>query len=264
LSEDDLEIRGPLDLSHYAGLEQLSPYDRARMARLRGWLNADNWDPFESLAVLSGYDPDFSYGTSASALSLLPGSNDFYNVPQGSRDPDVLRVLDDGVDEQRRDVRGLRLTTMPPEEAIAFALAKKVRIPWLDAALADPLCRGRLPIELHKGLPAERPIQVANRKKARKRWENDDRQVLMQDAGRPAFERLRAAGFEGCTRRDGSIITISVVRVVLAAIRDTEPDHPDLHPAPRTAERYVKKWMTEAQSANAGALSDNAAAHMAK
>lgn len=135
--------------------------------------------------------------------------------------------------------------------------------PWLDVARADPACHALLPPELQTAAPAERPIQTANRAKARKRWSEDDKQALMRGAGRDAFNRLQEGGFKGCTDKNGAPVIIQVALAVLEAIRKEEPN-PEFHPSPRTAERRVKEWLAEDRPDTTGALSDSAKAHMAK
>lgn len=235
-------VCGHDDLAH------LPPKERARMRRLRDWLSRPNWKSTESAMLLAGLDPELSFSETEGRW-WLPGSDE--------------SLHSDEIADRLERARGLRLPLLTPEEAIVAALAKKHRIPWLDAARADPDCQSLLPRELQTAPPAERPIQISNRAKARGRWEADDKQVLMKGAGRAEFDRLRAAGFAGCTREDGFPIIIEVARAVLEAIRKIEPD-PVLHPVPRTAERYVKKWLAEDGPDTAGALSDNAGAYMAK
>jgi hypothetical protein len=244
-------------------LAHLPPKERAKMRRLRGWLAARVWSPSQAIAVLCGYDPEVGPNTCSADMAFLPGVHDFYGVPVGARAPDDLRALDAGIEDQRSYVSGLRLSTKPPGEAIKTAASAGVLVPWLEAALTDAECRKLLPEELLRESPAERPLQVANREKAQKRWAGDDKQALMKGGGREEFDRLRAAGFEGCTREDKSPVIIQVALAVLEAIQKIEP-LPAFHPSRRTAERHVKKWLEEDQPDNAGALSDDAGAQMAK
>lgn len=132
-------VCGHDDLAH------LPPKERARMRRLRDWLAAPSWKPAQAMAVLCGYDPEVGRNTCAAEMSFLPGADDFYRVPFGAREPDDLRELDAGLEEQHGYIGGLRLTTMEPKEALAKAVAAGVPIPWLETARTDLLCRKYLP-----------------------------------------------------------------------------------------------------------------------
>lgn len=117
------------------------------MRRLRDWLAAPYWKPSQTLAILCGYDPEIGGNTCAADMSFLPAAEDFYNVPFGTHEPDDLRELDAGLEDQNGFIGGLRLTTMPPQEAIAKTVEAGVPIPWLEVARADPECRKFLPNE---------------------------------------------------------------------------------------------------------------------
>lgn len=130
-------VCGHDDLAH------LPPKKRARLRR--DWLAARTWKPSQAVAVLCGYDPEVGRNTCAADMAFLPGADDFYGVPFGAREPDDLRALDAGLEEQHGYIGGLRLTTMKPKEALAKAVAAGVPIPWLDAARADHVCRKYLP-----------------------------------------------------------------------------------------------------------------------
>ena len=129
---------------------------------------------------------------------------------------------------------------------------------WLHEA-----CLPLLPDELLLVPSPEKPLQIANRKKARIRWDSDDKHVVLRDAGRAEFERLRAQDFDGYKKKDGSVIIIRVALAVLEAVKVAEPD-PEFHSSPRTAERHVKKWLELDRSDNAPALSDTAGVQVAK
>ncbi len=128
-------------------LAHLPPKERVRMRRLRDWLAVRSWKPSQAMAVLCGYDPEIGRNTCAADMSFLPGADDFYGVPFGAREPDDLRALDAGLEDQHGYIGGLRLTTMPPKEAIAKAVAGGVPIPWLKIARADSECLKYLPPE---------------------------------------------------------------------------------------------------------------------
>ena len=128
-------------------LAHLPPKERARMRRLRDWLATPSWKPSQAMAVLCGYDPEIGRNTRAADMSFLPRADVFYGVPFGAREPDDLRSLDVGLEDQHGYIGGLRLTTMHPKEAIAKAVAAGVPIPWLKIARADPECRKYLPPE---------------------------------------------------------------------------------------------------------------------
>jgi hypothetical protein len=128
-------------------LANLPPKERARTQRLRNWLAEPAWHPAQAMAVLCGYDPEVGRNTCAADMAFLPGADDFYGVTADARSPDDLRALDAGVEEQFGYISGLRLTTMPPEEAIAKTIAAGVPIPWIKVARDDPWCRKYLPLE---------------------------------------------------------------------------------------------------------------------
>ncbi|WP_103761035.1 hypothetical protein [Roseovarius confluentis] len=132
-------VCGHDDIAH------LPPKERAKMRRLRDWLAARSWKPSQAMAVLCGYDPEVGRNTGGADMSFLPGADDFYGVPFGARKPDDLRQLNAGLEEQHGYIGGLRLTTMPPKEAIAKTVAAGVPIPWLKVARDDPECRKYLP-----------------------------------------------------------------------------------------------------------------------
>lgn len=131
----------------YPDLAHLPPKERAQMRRLRDWLAAPVWSPLQANAVLCGYDPEFGRNTCAADMSFLPGAHGFYGVSVGVCKPDDLWALDAGIEERRGYIGGLPLTTMPPKQAIAKAVAAGVSIPWLDAARGDRECRKHLPPE---------------------------------------------------------------------------------------------------------------------
>lgn len=241
-------IRGGGETLNEAAARQNLSREARQLEQLRDWLSRPNWTSTESVMLLAGLDPELSFNETEGRW-WLPGSDE--------------SVHPDEIADRLERARGLRLPLLTPEGAIFAALAKNHWIPWLDAARADPACHSLLSGELQTATPMERPIQIANRKKARSRWDGDDKQVLMECAGREEFDRLRAAGFVGCTRKDGSPIIIKVALALLEAIRKIEPDPAGL-PVPRTAERYVKTWLAGDLPDNAGALSDNAGAYMAK
>lgn len=128
-------------------LAHLLPKERARMRRLRDWLAVRSWKPSQAMAVLCGYDPEVGRNTGGADMSFLPGADVFYGVPFGAREPEDLWALDAGLEDQHGYVGGLRLTTMPPKEAIAKTVAAGVPIPWLKIARNDLECRKYLPPE---------------------------------------------------------------------------------------------------------------------
>lgn len=132
---------GDDDLSH------LPPKERARMHRLRDFLAVRVWSPSQANAVLCGYHPEVGPNTNAANMAFLPGADSFYGVPFGTRAHNDLREVAAGLEDQRDYIRGLRLTTMAPKQAIAIAITKGVPIPWLEVAKADPECRKYLPPE---------------------------------------------------------------------------------------------------------------------
>lgn len=242
-----------------ADLAHLPPKERARMRRLRDWLAVSVWGPSHADAVLCGYDPEVGPNNCSASMAFFPGAHDFYGVPVGTREPDDLRALDAGIEEQRGYVGGLRLTTMPPQEVIAKTIAAGVPIPWLKDARADLGCRKYLPPEAldatanDEGSSNEKtPRQIAAVANANFRWEQDDTRKLIIGTGREAFDAFRATGFEGVQRHEngrwaGRLNRSDLVRKILAAIRDAAPDEVDLWPDPQSVERAVGKWLSSGE-----------------
>ncbi|HBZ44057.1 MAG TPA: hypothetical protein DEO85_08395 [Maritimibacter sp.] len=230
-----------------------------QMAALSEWLEQGTVTAHEAACLLAGVLPPERAGDDRDFGAWLPGCEAWAHAREAwafrvkAKIAHIETILRE--DESRHD--------QSPEAYLALGAKRGFQPPWFDPARADPACHSLLPGELQTAPPAERPIQAANRKKAEVRWTTDDKTVVMKNAGRAEFNKLRAAGFAGCTREDGSPIIIQVALAVLEAIRKIEPD-PAFHPVPRTAERYVKKWLAEDRPDNAGAQSDNAGAYVAK
>lgn len=235
------------------------PRDIRQLALLRDWLEEQILSAREAACLFAGVLPSARMGGNGEFGGWLPGREPWEHAKEAwafrvnaeiSHIETILREsgLPTGQSPQTYLSAGVKLGFVPP---------------WLDVARMDSACQSLLPSELQKSPPVERPIQTANRKKAQKRWSGDDKQALMRGAGREEFERLRAGKFEGCTDKDGSPVIIRVALAVLEAIRNIEP-RPEFHPSPRTAERRVKEWLMEERPDNAGALSENAGAHVAK
>lgn len=230
-----------------------------QMAALREWLEQDTLSAQEAACLLAGVLPPEREGDERDFGAWLPGRKAWDHAREAwafkvrAEIAHIETILRE--DGTRHD--------QSPKAYLARGAARNFMPPWLDAAWTDPACHALLPGALHTAPPAERPIQISNREKARGRWDGDDKQALMKGAGREEFERLRAGDFEGCVKKDGSPVVIRVALAVLEAIRKIEPC-PEFHPSARTAERHVKKWLSEDRPDNAGALSDNAGAYMAK
>lgn len=252
MSEDEHPlgaVYGHDDLAH------LPLKERARLRRLRDWLAADTWMPSQAMAVLCGYDPEVGDNTCAADMAFLPGAHRFYGVPVGASEPDDLRALDAGIEEQQGYIGGLRLTTMPPKEAIAKTVAAKVPIPWIEVARADPRCRKYLPPEAlgalgkNEGASEEKtPRQIAGSANAKARWEPNDTRKLLLGAGRDAFDALQARGFEGIERHEkgpwaGRLNRSDLVRAILEAIREAAPDEAELWPDSQAVQRALKEWL---------------------
>lgn len=230
-----------------------------QMAALSEWLAQGTMTAHEAACLLAGVLPPERAGDERDFGAWLPGCEAWAHAREAwafgvkAKIAHIETILCE--DESRHD--------QSPKAYLALGAKRGFLPPWLDPARADPACHSLLPGELQTAPPVERPIQIANQKKARSRWDSDDKQVLMKGAGREEFDRLRAAGFEGCTDKQGAPVIIQVALAVLEAIRKIEPD-PECHPSPRTAERRVKEWLAEDRPDNAAALSDNAGAYMAK
>ena len=182
-------VCGHDDLAH------LPPKERARMRRLRDWLAARSWKPSQAMAVLCGYDPEVGRNTGGADMSFLPRADVFYGVPFDAREPEDLWALEAGLEDQHGYIGGLRLTTMPPKEAIAKTVAAGVPIPWLKIARDDPECRKYLPPEaMDASADASRvPLtrkEVASRGGQAKRDKDPKRQRFF-----PFVRELHDSGF---------------------------------------------------------------------
>ncbi|MFU1477009.1 hypothetical protein ACM25N_04620 [Roseovarius sp. C7] len=232
-----------------------------QLESLQWWLERPVLGPHEAACLLAGFlpPPSIEKRRDRSFGAWLPGRKPLDHALEMWAD--IVELDISRIESILRDAKDPH--DQSPQAYLSLGAKRHFKPPWLDAARTHAGCLSLLPEELLTTPPAESPLQISNREKAQKRWEHDDKLVLMNGAGRDEFERLRAGGFEGCTGKSGSIIVIRVARVVLEAVRAAEPD-PKFHPSPRTAERYVKKWLADHKSDNAGALSDNAGACVAK
>lgn len=233
---EEMNLLGESD--DYSDLSHLPPKERAKMRRLRDWLSALAWSPSQANAVLCGYDPESSFDTRAVGLAFLPGAYAFYGLPVGSHEPDDLLALDAGIEEQRGYVRGLRLTTMRPEEAIAKTSAAGVLIPWLDVARADPECRKYLPHEVLDATADAARIPLTSREVAslggNAKRDNDPKRKRFY-----AFVQDRVnAGMKASE--------------IIEQLIDEFGDEPDMNrPSEATVYRWAKKIKTDASEGNA-------------
>ena len=235
------------------------PREVRQLALLRDWLEEQILSAREAACLFAGVLPSARMGGSGDFGGWLPGREPWEHAKEAW----AFRVNS----EISHIETILRESGLPAGQSPQDYLSAGVKLgfvpPWLDVVRMDTVCQSLLPSELQETPPVDRPIQTANRKKAQKRWNDDDKQALMRGAGREEFERLRAKRFEGYTGKDGTPVIIRVAVAVLEAIRKVEP-RPEFHPSTRTAERRVKEWLSEDQPDNAGAMSDNAGACMAK
>jgi hypothetical protein len=252
-------MTGELDLSDYEGLDHLSPREAAPLARLRGWLSERVWSPSQANAVLCGYDPEVGLNTSAADMAFLAGAHDFYGVSANASQPDDLRALDAGIEEQLGYIGGLGLTTMPPKDAIAKTVAARVPIPWLIVARADPVCRKLMPPEALKGssgegvdLQKKTPRQIAGSANSRLRWGGDDTHKMIVGTGWETFEALRVSGFKGVRRHakgrwKDRLNQTDIVNEIMREIAAAAPDECDDWPDPQSVKRAVKKWLSSGE-----------------
>lgn len=232
---------------------------------LRDWLEMTVWEARQAACLLAGVLPaenDFSPATMADKVGFgawLPGREPWEHAREiwaSLVEADICRI------ETILKETGPR-NDPSPRGYLALGAKLGFSPPWLKAAKLNEACLSLLPDEFLVVPSPEKPLQIANRKKARERWDTDDKRVLLRGAGRAEFDRLRAQEFDGYTRKDGSVVIIRVARAVLEAVKVAEPD-PEFHPSPRTAERNVKEWLEFDCSDNASALSDSAGAQVAK
>lgn len=237
-----------------------------QMDALRDWLAKSVWEARQAACLLAGVLPspkdDFSPPTTADRAefgSWLPGREPWQHARE---------IWTSKVEADICHIETILKETAPrhdPSPRGYLVLGERLGFspPWLKAAKLHEACLPLLPDELLLVPSPEKPLQIANRKKARIRWDSDDKHVVLRDAGRAEFERLRAQDFDGYKKKDGSVIIIRVALAVLEAVKVAEPD-PEFHSSPRTAERHVKKWLELDRSDNAPALSDTAGVQVAK
>ena len=241
-----------------------------QLAVLKDWLSRSTWTPDQAACLLAGVCPLEGKLSDQGFAAYLPvGSSDKY-LPgrmEWQHSPEVGKMITAGRIAELASFFGRTFSAenSSPGDFVVLGVKFGFSPPWLDYALNDPDCAKHLPIEVTKTTPKESRLQTANRKKALKKRDGDDKYKLIVGAGRAEFERLRAIEFHGHTPKEGRVNKSSVARAILDAIQDAATGEPSsLIPNPRTVERYVSKWLAEDRSDNAGALSDNAGAQVAK
>ncbi|MCL4188842.1 MAG: hypothetical protein KJZ85_14645 [Rhodobacteraceae bacterium] len=149
------------DLSH------LPASERRAMQRLRDWLSCDDrggewlavvnpngclpWP--DVVCLLSGIDPEASLDADSVGWALLPGVLAFWGLADRPGREGLEAAVSSHICRVSKMIRVLEQKSgvpadLSPVEAIRAALAARLPVPWLDAALSDPVCRQFLPEEL--------------------------------------------------------------------------------------------------------------------
>lgn len=234
---------------------------RLQMVVLMAWLQRPAISVSQAACLLAGVCPPERDYDDRLIGAYLPGRQEWEIEPEIGK-----TLLANEIDE----LKTLLTEAKTPEvrslaQFLVLGLELGKRPPWLEYAVKNAECKKLLPQEVTNTLPLERPIQIANREKAFKKRDGDDKYKLTIGAGRDEFERLRDIQFQGHTREDGSPNKSSVARSILDVIREAVADESDsLIPSSRTVERYVSKWLSEDSPDSAPAPSDNAGAQVAK
>ncbi len=252
-----------IDLGHLPEIE------RAAMRRLREWLAADEWTALPAYGsalpwpmnacILAGVCPDASADQDVRGLAFLAGSIECYGFAGIPKDEDELFALQEMFAQNLRLARALDLPACKPADAIRFAVRAGFKIPWLDAAKADPLCRALLPHEVAGTPPKLATKNASQQAKAEKRWEGDDARRWLDGRGREVFEELRTKGFAGHWKPNGTVNRSSVAREIVEVIRR---EAPDVVSSDVTIKNRILKWCPEIDSQINSAVSKNAPAQM--
>lgn len=236
-----------------------------QLAVLRDWLKRPTWTPDQAACLLAGVCPlegGFSDQKFAAYLpvgysdSFLPGRIEWQHTP------DAGKLITEGRISEIVSFLAKTFSTdnASPRDLVALGVKFGFEPPWLEYALRDADCVEFLPRNLTDESPEKTSKNVTQQKKARQRWDNDDKRVLLNGPGREEFNRLRQDKFRGHTRSSGMVVFASLQRAIRKAIKEAAPDEADCWPEPKTIIRQVKIWLSEDQSDNAPVLSENAGA----
>ncbi|WP_375227879.1 hypothetical protein [Roseobacter sp. S98] len=234
---------------------------RLQMALLESWLQRPIITVQQAACLLAGVCPPERDNDDRLFGAYLPGRQEW------EIEPDIGRnLLVNEIDELKTKLSEAKTPQVRSlADFLRLASELRERPSWLDFAVNDPECKKLLPVEFTNIPPDERPIQIANRKKALKKRDEDDKYKLIVGAGRAEFDRLQNIGFEGHKRKNGALNKATVARSILDAIRAAATGEPSsLIPAPRTVERHLTSWLGKDGSDSAPALSDGAGADVAK
>jgi len=236
-----------------------------QLAVLKDWLSRPAWTPNQAACLLAGVCPidDLISGQVFAAYlpvgkveAYLPGRREW------DHSPEIGKKITEGRIAQIETslIQAFSPDRVTPRDFITLGMKFGFEPPWLDYALRDSDCVEFLPRDLTDESPERTSKNVTQQKKARQRWDNDDKRILLNGPGREEFNRLRQGKFRGHTRSSGEVVFASLERAIREAIKKAAPDEADCWPEPKTIIRQVKIWLSEDQSDNAGALSENAGA----
>lgn len=173
----------------YLDLAHLPPGERTAMQRLRDWLschdragewlavrNPNGWLPWPDIVcLLAGVDPEASQGREVERLAFLPGVPASWGLSDRPGREELEAAVSSHIARVSKMIRLMELKSgvpadLSPVEAIRAARKAKLPVPWLEAAMADPVCRQFLPEEImpEKG---EAPPMTPQQKGAHFRWE---------------------------------------------------------------------------------------------
>lgn len=229
---------------------------------LRYWLSRPAWTPNQAACLLAGVCPIDDFVTDIAFAAYLPVAEVDAYLPgrqEWEHSSEIGKKITEGRIAQIETslVQSFSREHVTPKDFIGLGIRFGFKPPWLEYALNDAACIELLPDDL-KGVAVEGGGKnEAQQKKANKRWENDDRRVLLNGRGREEFDKIRHENFRGHTRKSGQVIFASLARAIGEAIKNAAPDEPSCWPDPKTITRQVKVWLNDQQADDAGALSEN-------
>lgn len=214
--------------------------------RLRGWLERPLWSgtpnprgplPWpESVCILAGLDPEASADADPAGWALLPGALAFYGFDTFPRDRHGLAALHTLAEEHIGMLLGLHLKTMPPAKAIKAAEAAGLPLPWAKAE--------------EESADERSAFRKAQQQRRRDQLAADDKQKLIEGAGRAAFDQIRNADFAGYRKPRGKINVAALARAIREAIEAAATGEPESWPELRTLENRVNEWLAATNPKN--------------
>lgn len=225
------------------------PLLRRQLDALADWLAKDHWTLPEAAALLVGFVPLDGDGGARPFGPWLPG-----------REPWPQRETWEWAVGREMDDMRQRLATIPnlgfkaPTEIVAFAFKNGIVPPWLDAAKGDLACAALLPANVFESQPEgadeRHPLRKAQQQRRRDQLAADDKQKLIEGAGRAAFDQIRNADFAGYRKPRGKINVAALARAIREAIEAAAKGEPESWPELRTLENRVNEWLAATNPKN--------------